>query len=46
MWDPFAFPQAEEKHCMEECISYYLKKVVNIGAHMPIIKLVMQNEEG
>ena len=46
VWDPFAFPQAEEKHCREECISYYPGKVVNIRARMSRIKLVMQNKEG
>ena len=46
VWDPFAFPQVEEEHWKEECLSYYPGKVVNTGACMPRIKLVMQNEEG
>ena len=46
VWDPFAFPQVEEEHWEEECLSYYPGRVVNIGACMPGIKLLMQNAEG
>ena len=45
-WDCFAFPQTEEKHWKEEVLSHYPGKVMNVGAHMPGIKLMMQNEEG
>ena len=45
-WDRFAFPQNEEKHWKEEILSHYLGKVVDVRAHMPGIKLMMQNEEG
>ena len=45
-WDSFTFPQAEEEHWKEECLSYYPGKVVNIGTHMPGIRLVVQNAEG
>ena len=45
-WDHFAFPQTEEKHWKEECLSYYPGRVVNVRARMPGIKLTMQNKEG
>ena len=45
-WDSFTFPQVEEEHWKEECLSYYPGKVVNIGAHMPGIRLIVQNVEG
>ena len=45
-WDTFAFPAAEEEHWKEDCLSYYLSKVVNIGAQMPGIWLVVQDMEG
>ena len=46
VWNHFAFPQTEEKHWKEEVLSHYLGKVVDDGAHMLGIKLMMQNEEG
>ena len=45
-WDSFAFPAAKEEHWKEDCLSYYLGKVVDIGAWMPGIRLVVQNVEG
>ena len=30
-WDTFAFLAAEEEHWKEDCLSYYLSKVENIG---------------
>ena len=46
MWDSFMFPQVKEEHWKEECLSYYLGKVVNIGVHMLGIRLVVQNAKG
>ena len=46
VWDTFAFPQNEEKHWKEEVLSYYPGIVVDVGAHMLGIKVMMQNEEG
>ena len=45
-WDTFAFPVAEEEHWKEDCVSYYLGKVVNIGVQMPGIWLMIQDMEG
>ena len=42
----FAFPEAEEEHWWEDCFSYYPGKVVNIGARMPGIWLVVQDMAG
>ena len=42
----FVFPQNEEKHWKEEVLSHYPGKVLDVGAHMPEFKLMMQNEEG
>ena len=46
VWDHLTFPQTEEKHWKEEVLSHYPGKVVDVRAHMPRIKLMMQNEEG
>ena len=45
-WDMFVFPKAEEEHWWEDCLSYYLGKLVKIGARMPGIWLVMQDAVG
>ena len=45
-WDSFTFPQVDEEHWKEECLSYYPGMVLNIGARMPGIRLVVQNAEG
>ena len=45
-WDRFAFPQTKEKHWKEEVLLHYPGKVLDVGAHMPGFKLMMQNEEG
>ena len=45
-WDMFVFPEAEEEHWQEDCLLYYPGKVVNIGARMPGICLIMQDGEG
>ena len=45
-WDRFTFPQTEEKHWKEEVLSHYPGKVLNVGAHMPGFKLMMQNKKG
>ena len=42
----FTFPVAEEEHWKEDCLSYYLGKVVNIGVRMPGIWLIVQDAEG
>ena len=45
-WDMFTFPEEDEEHWREDCLSYYLGKVVNIRARMPEIWLVMQDMKG
>ena len=46
VWSPFAFPPAEEEHWRQECLLYYLGRVVNVRACMPGIKLGMRKKEG
>ena len=45
-WDMFVFPEEDEEHWWEDCLSYYPEKLVNIGARMPGIWLIMQNTKG
>lgn len=46
VWDMFAFPEAEEEHWWEDCLSYYPGKVVNIRARLAGIWLVVQDVAG
>ena len=45
-WDMFTFPEEDEEHWLEDCLSYFPGKVVNISTRMPGIQLFIQDTKG
>ena len=45
-WDPFAFPLTEDRCWREEALCYRPGKVLDVGAHMPSFKLMLQDDKG
>ena len=46
MWDPFAFPLTDDMCWREEALCYRPGKTLDVGAHMPGFKLMLQDDKG
>ena len=46
MWDQFAFPQMDQKYGREEALCYHPGKTLDVGAHMPGFRLMLQDDKG
>ena len=45
-WDPFAFPLTDDTCWREEALCYRPGKTLDIRAHMPGFKLMLQDDKG
>ena len=45
-WDPFAFPLTDDTCWREEALCYHPGKTLDVGAHMPGFKLMLQDDKG
>ena len=45
-WDPFAFPLTDDMCWREEALCYHPGKTLDVGAHMPGFKLMLQDNKG
>ena len=46
VWDRLTFPWTEEKYWKKKVLLHSPGKILDVGAHMPGFKIMMQNEEG
>ena len=46
VWDRFTSPQMDEKYWWEEVLCHYPGKVIDVGAHIPGFRLMLQSDDG
>ena len=46
VWDQFAFPQMDQEYWREEALCYHPGKMLDVRAHMPGFRLMLQDDKG